>query len=66
MANWIISIGSYAGRQVRPYNRPNNEEPLVDLPKIYIPNELTGNEIVRALKLTGKEQMIVENNEVIR
>ena len=61
--NWLASVGSYAGRQERPWRRPR-DEPLDDLPKIYIPNELTGNEIVRALKLTGKEQMVVEENEV--
>ena len=35
-----------------------------DLPKIFIPNELTGNEIVRAIKTTGKQQMLTENNMV--
>jgi len=62
--NWLASVGSYAGRQERPWRRPR-DEPLDDLPKIYIPNELTGNEIVRALKLTGKEQMVVEENEFL-
>jgi len=64
-ANWIASVGLYAARQDRPYNRPSDDI-LEDLPKIYIPNELTGNEIVRALKLTGKDQMLTENNEMLK
>ena len=63
LANWFLAIASYAGRQERPWYR-NYRAPSDDLPNIYIPNELTGNEIVRALKITGKEQMVVEENEV--
>ena len=63
LANWFIAIASYASRQERPWRR-RYEGPVEDLPNIYIPNELTGDEIVRALKLTGKKQMVVEENEV--
>ena len=56
-------MGLYAGRQEMPWSRPGCNT-LPDLPKIYIPNTLTGDEIVRALKLTGKEQMVAEKNEV--
>ena len=64
LANWLMAIGLYAGRQERPWSR-DSKEPLDDLPNIYIPNELTGNQIARALKLTGKEQMVIEENEVM-
>jgi len=64
LANWLMAIGLYAGRQERPWSR-DSKEPLDDLPNIYIPNELTGNQIVRALKLTGKEQMVIEENEYL-
>jgi len=63
LANWLMAIGLYAGRQERPWRRRG--EPLDGLPNIYIPNELTGNQIVRALKLTGKEQMVIEENELL-
>ena len=63
VANWIVSVGSYAGRQQRPWRR-HPSETLENMPKIYIPQQLTANEIVRALKLTGKQQMLVEKNEV--
>jgi len=63
-ANWVFEIGMYAGRQERPWRRRDEGE-LDDLPKIYIPNELTGNEIVRALKKTGKEQAVIEENEFL-
>ena len=63
-ANWITSVGLYAGRQERPWRRDDSEA-HEDLPSIYIPNELTGSEIVRALKLTGTEQMLAEKNEVL-
>ena len=66
VANWIVSVGSYAGRQQRPFSRggPPEGETLENMPSIYIPQQLTANEIVRALKLTGKQQMLVEKNEV--
>ena len=61
-SNWIMALGLYAGRQPR---REYGRFDLVDdLPKIFIPNELTGNEIVRAIKTTGKQQMLTENNMV--
>ena len=61
-SNWIMALGLYAGRQPR---RGYGRFDLVDdLPKIFIPNELTGNEIVRAIKTTGKQQMLTENNMV--
>ena len=63
VANWIVSVGSYAGRQQRPWRR-SPDETLENMPNIYIPQQLTANEIVRALKLTGKPQMLVEKNEV--
>ena len=62
-ANWITSVGLYAGRQEGPLGRADSK-PYEDLPNIYIPNELTANEIVRALMLTGKKQMVEENKEV--
>merc|ERR1711962_138600 len=64
LANWLAAVGSYASRQELPWRR-RYEGPVEDLPNIYIPNELTGNEIVRALKLTGKKQMVVEENEYL-
>jgi len=64
LANWFLAIAFYAGRQERPWYR-DYRAPSDDLPNIYIPNELTGNEIVRALKITGKEQMVVEENEYL-
>ena len=35
-----------------------------NLPKIFIPNNLTGPEIWRALRTTSKAQMLVENTKV--
>ena len=35
-----------------------------NLPKIFLPNSLTGPEIVRALSTSSKAQMLVENNKV--
>ena len=64
VANWIVGVGSYAGRQQRPFRRSPEGETLENMPSIYIPQQLTANEIVRALKLTGKQQMLVEKNEV--
>merc|ERR1711974_11042 len=47
-SNWFMALGLYAGRQPRRgYGRFDLSD---DLPKIFIPNELTGNEIVRAIK----------------
>jgi len=62
LAYWLAAVGSYAGRQEQPWMR-RYRQPLDDLPDIYIPNELTGNQIVKALKLTGKKQMVIEENE---
>ena len=64
VANWIVSVGSYAGRQGGSPWRRSPDETLENMPNIYIPQQLTANEIVRALKLTGKQQMLVEKNEV--
>jgi len=62
-SNWFMALGLYAGRQPR---RGYGRFDLVDdLPKIFIPNELTGNEIVRAIKTTGKQQMLTENNMLL-
>ena len=43
-ANWITSVGLYAGRQERPWGRDDSAA-HEDLPNIYIPNELAGSEI---------------------
>ena len=64
-AIWVNAIGLYAGRQEAPWRRgPPGVGVPDDLPKIYIPNELTANEIVRAMKITGKDQMVIEENQV--
>ena len=60
---WYFALGAYAGRQERPYRR-QDKTPLDDLPDVYIPNELTGNELEKAFSLAGKNQAVTEANEV--
>merc|ERR1712012_1173274 len=65
-AIWVNAIGLYAGRQEAPWRRgPPGVGVPDDLPNIYIPNELTANEIVRAMKITGKNQMVIEENQLL-
>merc|ERR1719232_720391 len=61
---WMVALGAYAGRQERPWRRRG--ETLDDLPDVYIPNELTGNEIERSFSLAGKNQAIIEVNELMQ
>ena len=59
----MVALGAYAGRQERPYRR-QDDTPLDDLPDVYIPNELSANEIEKAFSLAGKKQAVIEANEV--
>ena len=63
-----MAVGAYSGRQERPFRGPQEVRPFGsindDLPDIYIPNELTGNEITEAFRLGGQKQAVVEVNEV--
>jgi len=64
IGGWILAVGSYAGRQNR---RPSYNGYIgyaEDLPKIYIPNQLTAGELNRALRLTTEKQAVTEVNEM--
>jgi len=65
LGTWFLSIGAYAGRQERPYGRPDDFGTKDDLPDVYIPNELTGNELERAFRLGGQKQAVTEINELL-
>ena len=68
VGTWFMAVGAYSGRQERPFRGPQEVRPFGsindDLPDIYIPNELTGNEITEAFRLGGQKQAVVEVNEV--
>ena len=63
VGTWMVALGAYAGRQERPYRR-QDDTPKDDLPDVYIPNELSANEIEKAFSLAGKKQAVIEANEV--
>ena len=63
VGTWMVALGAYAGRQERPHRR-QDDSPKDDLPDVYIPNELSANEIEKAFSLAGKKQAVIEANEV--
>lgn len=66
VGTWMVALGAYSGRQERPYRRSRDQGPLDDLPDVYIPNELTANEIEKAFSLAGKKQAVIEANEMLQ
>jgi len=64
LSTWFLAIGAYSGRQERP-GRRDSFGTKEDLPNVYIPNELTGNEIERAFRLSGQKQAVTEVNELL-
>lgn len=64
VGTWMVALGAYAGRQERPYRR-QDDSPKDDLPDVYIPNELSANEIEKAFSLAGKKQAVIEANEML-
>merc|ERR1712226_875118 len=56
--------GAYSGRQERPYRREFDE--LEDMPEVFIPSELTGNQIERAFRMAGTKQAVPEINELLK
>jgi|ERR1712038_1372089 len=66
VGTWLVALGAYSGRQERPYRRSRDQGPLDDLPDVYIPNELTANEIEKSFSLAGKKQAVIEANEMLQ
>ena len=64
VTTWVMAMGAYSGRQERPYRREFEE--LEDMPEVFIPSELTGNQIERAFRMAGTKQAVPEINEVSR
>ena len=62
VTTWVMAMGAYSGRQERPYRREFEE--LEDMPEVFIPSELTGNQIERAFRMAGTKQAVPEINEV--
>jgi len=64
VTTWVMAMGAYSGRQERPYRREFEE--LEDMPEVFIPSELTGNQIERAFRMAGTKQAVPEINELLK